>query len=128
MKKYFQLVFIAIVSITIVLVCVFLNQQTNDDIFYNEMDGFITFIILTPILIVEAEVYSFSIYLFTSKKSTFMTIFKTLCLVVCMLFFSLTIISLNITSNKFSMLPLFLLLLYLILKVVGLIKYHKTDN
>lgn len=105
---------------TIILGYLIMYNQPTDDIFYRTGDWLITIIILTPILMIEFEIYSICVYGFFEEKNKTRTFFKILSLVLALLFLGLFVFSyFYITTNKIQAVFVAIFLLYVLTKFWG---------
>lgn len=128
MKKIINIIFIVAIILTIFSFLLFALEQPNDDIFYNKMDGIIIFVMLTPILILEIEIYNMCVYVFVEEKTRTKTFFKTFSLFTAILFLSSAVCSFYTTTNKYQIFPFFVLLVYIFLKVASLLHSNTGDG
>ena len=70
MKRVLKIIFIVVFFLTIILGGLILLNQPNDDILNTKMDCIVAVFMLTPVLIVEIEIYSIFTYGFTKKNKT----------------------------------------------------------
>ena len=128
MKGISRIIFIVVLFLTVFLGGSIFFNQPNDDIFYNSMDWILFIIMLTPILIVEIEIYSIYVYGFTGEKNNTKTFFKSLSLVVALLFLVFYVLSFYIKTNKIQTVLLVVFLLYVLSKLVSLVFGRKIQN
>ena len=124
MKKNITIIFVVTIILTLLGFSLFVSRQPNDDILYNEMDGIIFLIMITPVLILETEIYNICIYIFTEEKKRILTFFKTFSLFLSVLFLILVVYSCYVTANNFLILPVVIFLFYVLLKIASLM--HRT--
>lgn len=119
MKRIINTIFIITILLTVIGFGLFVLKQPNDDVFYNEMDGIIFWIVLTPVLVLESEIYNICVYLFTEEKKRVKTILKISSLAISVLFLLSVVFLFYVTTNKYGIVPFVVLLLYVILKVLS---------
>lgn len=128
MKRISRIIFTAIVFLTIFLCSFAVLNQPGDDIFHHSMDLMCIIVILTPILIVETELYSICVYGFLEEKNKTKTFLKRLSLVIALLFLGLFVCSFYITTNKIQTVLLVVFLLYVLSKILLLVFKGKSQN
>ena len=118
MKRIIKIIFITIFFTTIFLGGLILLNQPNDDILNNKMDCIVAVFMLTPVLIVEIEIYSICVYGLTEGKNKTITFLKILSLVMAFLFFGFFILLFYTTTNKIETILLVIFLVYVLLKLL----------
>ena len=118
MKRISRIIYRMVFFSTIILGYLIMYNQPTDDIFYHTGFWLITIIILSPILIIETEIYNIFIYVFLEEKNKTKTFLKTLSLVIALLFCGLFVLSYYVVINKFSTVVLVILLLYVLSKIL----------
>lgn len=126
MKRVIKIIFIAVFFVTIIFGGLILFNQPNDDILNNKMDCIVAVFVLTPILIVEIEIYSICTYGFTKEKNKTITLLKILSLAIALLFFGFFTLSFYTTTNKIETVLLVVFLVYVLLKLLLLVFQKKT--
>jgi hypothetical protein len=125
MKRVIKIVFIAVFFVTIIFGGLILFNQPNDDILNNKMDCIVAAFMLTPVLILEIEIYSICTYGFTKEKNKTITFLKILSLAIALLFFGFFTLSFYTTTNKIEAILLVVFLVYVLLKLLLLIFQKK---
>lgn len=125
MKRVIKIIFIAVFFVTIIFGGLILFNQPNDDILNNKMDCIVAAFMLTPVLILEIEIYSICTYGFTKEKNKTITFLKILSLVIALLFFGFFTLSFYTTTNKIEAILLVVFLVYVLLKLLLLIFQKK---
>ena len=125
MKRVIKIIFIAVFFVTIIFGGLILFNQPNDDILNNKMDCIVAVFVLTPVLIVEIEIYSICTYGFTKEKNKTITFLKILSLAIALLFFGFFTLSFYTTTNKIEAILLVVFLVYVLLKLLLLIFQKK---
>lgn len=125
MKRVIKIIFIAVFFVTIIFGGLILFNQPNDDILNNKMDCIVTAFMLTPVLILEIEIYSICTYGFTKEKNKTITFLKILSLAIALLFFGFFTLSFYTTTNKIETILLVVFLVYVLLKLLLLIFQKK---
>lgn len=125
MKRVIKIIFIAVFFVTIIFGGLILFNQPNDDILNNKMDCIVTAFMLTPVLILEIEIYSICTYGFTKEKNKTITFLKILSLAIALLFFGFFTLSFYTTTNKIEAILLVVFLVYVLLKLLLLIFQKK---
>ena len=123
MKRAIKIIFIAVFFVTIIFGGLILFNQPNDDILNNKMDCIVAAFMLTPVLILEIEIYSICTYGFTKEKNK--TFLKILSLAIALLFFGFFTLSFYTTTNKIEAILLVVFLVYVLLKLLLLIFQKK---
>ena len=121
MKRIIKIIFISVFFVTIIFGGLILLNQPNDDILNNKMDCIVAVFVLTPVLIVEIEIYSIFTYVLKKKKNKTITFLKILSLAIALLFFGFFTLSFYTTTNKIEAILLVALLVYVLLKLLLLI-------
>ena len=121
MKRIIKIIFISVFFVTIIFGGLILLNQPNDDILNNKMDCIVAVFVLTPVLIVEIEIYSICTYGFTKEKNKTITFLKILSLAIALLFFGFFTLSFYTTTNKIETILLVVFLVYVLLKLLLLI-------
>ncbi len=117
MKKVINTIFCIVIIITVASGFYFVLKQPEDDIFYNAMDNITVFVMLIPILILEIEVRDIIISVFFYKKVKVNLFLNTLSLFVAILLFCSVILCNYVTTNKYEIIPLIILSLYILIKI-----------
>ena len=117
MKKVINTIFCIVIIITVASGFYFVLKQAEDDIFYNAMDNITVFVMLIPILILEIEVRDIIISVFFYKKVKVNLFLNTLSLFVAILLFCSVILCNYVTTNKYEIIPLIILSLYILIKI-----------
>lgn len=125
MKRVIKIIFIAVFFVTIIFGGLILFNQPNDDILNNKMDCIVAAFMLTPVLILEIEIYSICTYGFTKEKNKTITFLKILSLAIALLFFGFFTLSFYTTTNKIEAILLVVFLVYVLLKLLLLIFQKK---
>ena len=125
MKRVIKIIFIAVFFVTIILGSLILFNQPNDDILNNKMDCIVAVFMLTPVLIVEIEIYSICTYGFTKEKNKTITFLKIFSLAIALLFFGFFTLSFYTTTNKIETILLVVFLVYVLLKLLLLVFQKK---
>ena len=125
MKRVIKIIFIAVFFVTIIFGGLILFNQPNDDILNNKMDCIVTAFMLTPVLILEIEIYIICTYGFTKEKNKTITFLKILSLAIALLFFGFFTLSFYTTTNKIEAILLVVFLVYVLLKLLLLIFQKK---
>ena len=125
MKRVIKIIFIAVFFVTIIFGGLILFNQPIDDILNNKMDCIVTAFMLTPVLILEIEIYSICTYGFTKEKNKTITFLKILSLAIALLFFGFFTLSFYTTTNKIEAILLVVFLVYVLLKLLLLIFQKK---
>lgn len=125
MKRVIKIIFIAVFFVTIIFGGLILFNQPNDDILNNKMDCIVAAFMLTPVLILEIEIYSICTYGFTKEKNKTITFLKILSLAIALLFFGFFTLSFYTTTNKIEAILLIVFLVYVLLKLLLLIFQKK---
>ena len=118
MKRVIKIVFIVVFFLTIIFGSLILFNQTNDDILNNKMDCIVAVFMLTPVLIVEIEIYSICTYEFTKEKNRTIIFLKILSLAIALLFFGFFTLSFYTTTNKIETTLLVVFFVYVLLKLL----------
>lgn len=126
MNRVIKIIFIAVFFVTIIFGGLILFNQPNDDILNNKMDCIVAVFMLTPVLIVEIEIYSICTYGFTKEKNKTITFLKILSLAIALLFFGFFTLSFHTTTNKIETILLVVFLVYVLLKLLLLVFQKKT--
>ena len=121
MKRIIKIIFISVFFVTIIFGGLILLNQPNDDILNNKMDCIVTAFMLTPVLILEIEIYSICTYGFTKEKNKTITFLKILSLTIALLFFGFFTLSFYTTTNKIETILLVVFFVYVLLKLLLLI-------
>ena len=121
MKRIIKIIFISVFFVTIIFGGLILLNQPNDDILNNKMDCIVAVFVLTPVLIVEIEIYSIFTYVLKKKKNKTITFLKILSLAIALLFFGFFTLSFYTTTNKIEAILLVAFLVYVLLKLLLLI-------
>ncbi|MEE1027032.1 MAG: hypothetical protein U0L55_08515 [Acutalibacteraceae bacterium] len=121
MKRIIKIIFISVFFVTIIFGGLILLNQPNDDILNNKMDCIVAVFVLTPVLIVEIEIYSIFTYVLKKKKNKTITFLKILSLAIALLFFGFFTLSFYTTTNKIETILLVAFLVYVLLKLLLLI-------
>lgn len=121
MKPIVKIIFISLIFLTIIFGGLILLNQPNDDILNNKMDCIVAVFVLTPILIVEIEIYSIFAYVFKKEKNKTITFLKILSLTIVLLFFGFFMLSFYTTTNKIEIILLVIFGVYVLLKLLLLI-------
>lgn len=121
MKRIIKIIFISVFFVTIIFGGLILLNQPNDDILNNKMDCIVAVFVLTPVLIVEIEIYSIFTYVLKKKKNKTITFLKILSLTIALLFFGFFTLSFYTTTNKIETILLVVFLVYVLLKLLLLI-------
>ena len=117
MKKVIDTIFCIVIIITVASGFYFVLKHPEDDIFYNAMDNITVFVMLIPILILEIEVRDIIISVFFYKKVKVNLFLNTLSLFVAILLFCSVILCNCVTTNKYEIIPLIILSLYILIKI-----------
>ena len=125
MKRVIKIIFIAVFFVTIIFGGLILFNQPNDDILNNKMDCIVAAFMLTPVLILEIEIYSICTYGFTKEKNKTITFLKILSLAIALLFFGFFTLSFYTTTNKIEGILLVVFFVYVLLKLLLLIFQKK---
>ena len=125
MKRVIIIIFIAVFFVTIIFGGLILFNQPNDDILNNKMECIVPAFMLTPVLILEIEIYSICTYGFTKEKNKTITFLKILSLAIALLFFGFFTLSFYTTTNKIEAILLVVFLVYVLLKLLLLIFQKK---
>lgn len=120
MKKIINIIFIVAVCLTVGLSLFLFLRQSNDDILYNTLDCTSFLIMLTPILILETEIYRMCVYVFTKEKRPVNTFLRIFSLFAAVLLSGLLLGSFYTTSNNWGMFFFAVLIVYILLKAVSL--------
>lgn len=120
MKKIINIIFIVAVCLTIAMSLLLFLRQPNDDIFYNTLDRAAFLIMLTPVLILETEIYRMCVYVFTKGKRPVNTFLRIFSLFAAVLLSGLLLGSFYTTSNNWEMFFFAVLIVYVLLKAAGL--------
>lgn len=128
MKLVIKIIFIVVFFVTIIFGGLILFNQPNDDILNNKMDCIVSIFMLTPVLIVEIEIYSICTYGFTKKKNKALTFLRILTLTIASLFLGLFSLSFYTTTNKIETILLVVFLGYILLKSLILVFQEKSKN
>ena len=121
MNRIIKIIFISVFFVTIIFGGLILLNQPNDDILNNKMDCIVAVFVLTPVLIVEIEIYSIFTYVLKKKKNKTITFLKILSLSIALLFFGFFTLSFYTTTNKIETILLVAFLVYVLLKLLLLI-------
>lgn len=121
MNRIIKIIFISVFFVTIIFGGLILLNQPNDDILNNKMDCIVAVFVLTPVLIVEIEIYSIFTYVLKKKKNKTITFLKILSLTIALLFFGFFALSFYTTTNKIETILLVVFLVYVLLKLLLLI-------
>ena len=121
MNRIIKIIFISVFFVTIIFGGLILLNQPNDDVLNNKMDCIVTAFMLTPVLILEIEIYSICTYGFTKEKNKTITFLKILSLAIALLFFGFFTLSFYTTTNKIETILLVAFLVYVLLKLLLLI-------
>lgn len=121
MNRIAKIIFYGVFLGTIILGGLILSNQPNDDILNNKMDCIMTVVALSPVLIVEIEIYNIFTYVFKKRKNKTITFFKIFSLTIALLFIGLFIFSFYTTTNKIEIILLVVFLVYVLLKLLMLI-------
>ena len=125
MKRIIKIIFISVFFVTIIFGGLILLNQPNDDILNNKMDCIVAVFVLTPVLIVEIEIYSIFTYVLKKKKNKTITFLKILSLAIALLFFGFFTLSFYTTTNKIEAILLVVFLVYVLLKLLLLLFQKK---
>ena len=121
MKRIIKIIFISVFFVTIIFGGLILLNQPNDDILNNKMDCIVAVFVLTPVLIVEIEIYSIFTYVLKNKKNKAITFLKILSLTIALLFFGFFTLSFYTTTNKIETILFVVFWVYVLLKLLLLI-------